>query len=293
MISNDPNVVSSDQEQADIARAIALSLQESGGNKQQNSTKANSSYPALSSSDFNSNVNFPNSSGHQPPPVAAKQARALYDFEAAEDNEISFTTGEMITVCDDSDQNWWRGVNCRGVNGLFPASFVTTDLTKEQPNLPVVKDSNENIEEINTSTATMKVQIDENILLKCIELIEDLDPSLDASSDPPELALLENKAMAQAPLIDQKLMKIDKQLNSLAAVDLAIRDVLGAYDNAVQQVVGGTSSSSSSTIPNNIQQPIISSNQLINQQQIQMLPTSASVVSQNHQQQQISQHWHM
>nr|CAD2163742.1 unnamed protein product [Meloidogyne enterolobii] len=291
IISNDPNVVSSDQEQADIARAIALSLQESGGNKQQNSTKANNSYPALSSSDFNSNVNFPNSSGHQPPPVAAKQARALYDFEAAEDNEISFTTGEMITVCDDSDQNWWRGVNCRGVNGLFPASFVTTDLTKEQPNLPVAKDSNENIEELNTSTATMKVQIDENILLKCIELIEDLDPSLDASSDPPELALLENKAMAQAPLIDQKLMKIDKQLNSLAAVDLAIRDVLGAYDNAVQQVVGGTSSSSSSTIPNNIQQPIITSNQLINQQQIQMLPTSASVVSQNHQQQQISQHW--
>lgn len=295
IISNDPNVVSSDQEQADIARAIALSLQESGGNKQQNSTKANnSSYPALSSSDFNSNVNFPNSSGHQQPPVAAKQARALYDFEAAEDNEISFTTGETITVCDDSDQNWWRGVNCRGVNGLFPASFVTTDLTKEQPNLPAVKDSNENIEEINTSTATMKVQIDENILLKCIELIEDLDPSLDASSDPPELALLENKAMAQAPLIDQKLMKIDKQLNSLAAVDLAIRDVLGAYDNAVQQVVGGTSSSSSSTIPNNIQQPIISSNQLINQQQIQMLPTSTSipVVSQHHQQQQqISQHW--
>ncbi|CAK5034105.1 unnamed protein product [Meloidogyne enterolobii] len=293
IISNDPNVVSSDQEQADIARAIALSLQESGGNKQQNSTKANNSYPALSSSDFNSNVNFPNSSGHQPPSVAAKQARALYDFEAAEDNEISFTTGEVITVCDDSDQNWWRGVNCRGVNGLFPASFVTTDLTKEQPNLPVPKDSNENIEELNTSTATMKVQIDENILLKCIELIEDLDPSLDASSDPPELALLENKAMAQAPLIDQKLMKIDKQLNSLAAVDLAIRDVLGAYDNAVQQVVGGTSSSSSSTIPNNIQQPIITSNQLINQQQIQMLPTSASipVVSQHHQQQQISQHW--
>uniref|UniRef100_A0A915M1K4 Signal transducing adapter molecule 1 n=1 Tax=Meloidogyne javanica TaxID=6303 RepID=A0A915M1K4_MELJA len=278
IISNDPNVVSSDQEQADIARAIALSLQESGGNKQQNSIKANSSYPALSSSDFNSNVNFPNSSGHQPLPVAAKQARALYDFEAAEDNEISFTTGEMITVCDDSDQNWWRGVNCRGVNGLFPASFVTTDLTKEQSNLPVVKDSNENIEEINTSTATMKVQIDENILLKCIELIEDLDPSLDASSDPPELALLENKAVAQAPLIDQKLMKIDKQLNSLAAVDLAIRDVLGAYDNAVQQVVGGTSSSSSSTIPNNIQQqPIITSNQLINQQQIHMLPTSASI----------------
>lgn len=279
IISNDPNVVTSDQEQADIARAIALSLQESGGNKQQNSTKTNNnSYPTLSSADFNSNINLQNSSGHQPAALT-KQARALYDFEAAEDNEISFSAGEMINVCDDSDQNWWRGVNCRGVNGLFPASFVTTDLTQEQPNLPV-KDSNENIEEINTSTTTMKVQIDENILLKCIELIEDLDPSLDASSDPPELPLLENKAMAQAPLIDQKLMQIDKQLNSLAAVDLAIRDVLGAYDNAVQQVVG-----SSSTTTNNNQQ----SNQLINQQQ--MLPTSSIPIVGQQQHQQISQNW--
>lgn len=79
-------------------------------------------------------------------------------------------------------------------------------MTQEISNIPV-KDQNENIEE---TTTTMKVQIDEDILLKCIELIEDLDPSLDASSDPPELLLLENKSMAQAPLIDQKLMQIDK-----------------------------------------------------------------------------------
>ncbi|KAF7637864.1 VHS domain-containing protein [Meloidogyne graminicola] len=288
VVSNDPNVVTSDQEQADIARAIALSLQESGGNKQ-NLIKTNNnsnSYPTLPSVDFNSpNINLPNSLGKQPS-TGYKQARALYDFEAVEDNEISFSVGEMINVCDDSDQNWWRGVNSRGVNGLFPASFVTTDLTQEISNIPV-KDQNENIEE---TTTTMKVQIDEDILLKCIELIEDLDPSLDASSDPPELLLLENKSMAQAPLIDQKLMQIDKQLNSLATVDLAIRDVLGAYDNAVQQVVGTSTTTTNTNIINQQQQHLFNTP---NQQQIQIFPTSSipPIINQQNQQHISPQHW--
>jgi hypothetical protein len=73
------------------------------------------------------------------------------------------------------------------------------------------------------------------VLLKCIQLLEDCDPTGEVP-DQPELAFYEHMSVNQAPLIDQRLAQIDKQHNMLAQVDIAIRDVLASYDSAVQQV---------------------------------------------------------
>jgi len=82
---------------------------------------------------------------------------------------------------------------------------------------------------------TPPIQINEEVLLKCIQLLEDCDPTGEVP-DQPELAFYEHMSVNQAPLIDQRLAQIDKQHNMMAQVDIAIRDVLASYDSAVQQV---------------------------------------------------------
>ncbi|XP_076971525.1 src substrate cortactin isoform X3 [Tamandua tetradactyla] len=50
-------------------------------------------------------------------------ALALYDYQAAGDDEISFDPDDIITNIEMIDDGWWRGV-CRGRYGLFPANYV-------------------------------------------------------------------------------------------------------------------------------------------------------------------------
>ncbi|KAF7266052.1 cortactin [Rhynchophorus ferrugineus] len=50
-------------------------------------------------------------------------AIALYDYQAAADDEISFDPDDVITHIEKIDEGWWRGM-CKGRYGLFPANYV-------------------------------------------------------------------------------------------------------------------------------------------------------------------------
>ncbi|XP_045690765.1 GRB2-related adapter protein 2 [Phyllostomus hastatus] len=50
-------------------------------------------------------------------------ARALYDFEALEEDELGFRSGEVIEVLDSSNLYWWTG-RLHNQLGLFPANYV-------------------------------------------------------------------------------------------------------------------------------------------------------------------------
>ncbi|KAG7205403.1 hypothetical protein KM043_007397 [Ampulex compressa] len=51
-------------------------------------------------------------------------ARALYDYQAADDTEITFDPGDVITHIDAIDEGWWQGLGPDGTYGLFPANYV-------------------------------------------------------------------------------------------------------------------------------------------------------------------------
>lgn len=52
------------------------------------------------------------------------RARALYDYQAADESEISFDPGDIITHIDQIDEGWWQGLAPDGTYGLFPANYV-------------------------------------------------------------------------------------------------------------------------------------------------------------------------
>ncbi|MCP9263213.1 Signal transducing adapter molecule 1 [Dirofilaria immitis] len=208
-LSTDPNAVQSTEEEEALVLAIAKSLQETSVRNDH----ASCVYPSVTCT-------------HSSTPKVGRDVRALYDFEAAEDNELTFSAGDIITVTDDSDLNWWKGRSHRG-EGLFPASFVTSNLLLQE-NEPPAKEKT-------LSLAVSVARIDKTVLEECLHVLEDCDPTGERP-DPPELADLEQRSLAQAPLIDARLAEIDRQHNALAQVDIAIRDVLSMYDRAVQQV---------------------------------------------------------
>ncbi|EPX73326.1 App1 protein [Schizosaccharomyces octosporus yFS286] len=49
--------------------------------------------------------------------------KAVYDYEAQEDNELTFYESDIITNVDRIDPNWWEG-ECHGRRGLFPSNYV-------------------------------------------------------------------------------------------------------------------------------------------------------------------------
>ncbi|RPD60966.1 SH3-domain-containing protein [Lentinus tigrinus ALCF2SS1-7] len=63
-----------------------------------------------------------------PPPPArqnVQKARALwaYNEDGREPNDLSFSSGEIIEIVDETNGDWWTG-KCRGKQGLFPSNHV-------------------------------------------------------------------------------------------------------------------------------------------------------------------------
>jgi predicted RNase H-like nuclease (RuvC/YqgF family) len=62
-----------------------------------------------------------------PPPSPApveKKYRANYDYTAKEENELSFSSGEIITVIKEHASGWWLGTIDGKTKGMFPVAYA-------------------------------------------------------------------------------------------------------------------------------------------------------------------------
>nr|CAB3250834.1 protein enhancer of sevenless 2B [Phallusia mammillata] len=56
-------------------------------------------------------------------PIESFKVQAAYDFHRQEPGELEFCQGDIITVTEWMDRNWWRG-NLNGRTGIFPSNHV-------------------------------------------------------------------------------------------------------------------------------------------------------------------------
>lgn len=237
-LSKDPNVVSSQQEEDDIAKAIELSLKEKTASpKTQGANYSSSLYPSVNLSTTATPAAGASSSSASAPASEPRKVRALYDFEAAEDNELTFKTGEIIMVIEESDPNWWRGSNHRG-EGFFPANFVSADLSAEPEDLTKETKSNKKVVQFiadeSHNIQQLPVEINEDSIDRLLFLLHEADPS-DPSQDSEEMLRLENVVNQMGPLIDSELERVDRKHAQLTQLSSDLIDTINLYHSLMRE----------------------------------------------------------
>lgn len=73
-----------------------------------------------------------NSGKSTPAAMPVCQVIAMYDYSAANEDELSFSKSQLINVLDKNGPDWWKG-EVNGVTGLFPTNYVKMTTSDSDP----------------------------------------------------------------------------------------------------------------------------------------------------------------
>merc|ERR1712168_878359 len=157
---------------------------------------------------------------------SGRKAKALYDFEAAEDNELTFKTGDIITLIETSDANWWEG-ELNGKTGLFPSNFVEAieNSTNHAGSAEPQKKDDQN--------ERVVVKVDEKLLDSTLYAVESVDPTIE--DDEPGMIKNEQICKQMGALIDAKLSEMDTEQIEYTQLNQKLLQCLHLYDTLMQQ----------------------------------------------------------
>uniref|UniRef100_A0A4W5JSR0 Signal transducing adaptor molecule (SH3 domain and ITAM motif) 1 n=1 Tax=Hucho hucho TaxID=62062 RepID=A0A4W5JSR0_9TELE len=197
LVAKDPSTLTNKKEEEDLAKAIELSL------KEQRSQPGS----GLSGSGLYPSASFLSSQRPE-----GRKVRAIYDFEAAEDNELTFKSGEIITILDD--------------RSAHPAIPTLNPIPTEKKTVQFSEEIQ--VESIEPEPEPEPVYIDEEKMDQLLQMIQSADPT-DNQSDACELLQLEGACNQMCPLIDQKLESTDRKHSELSELNVKLMEALSLY----------------------------------------------------------------
>ncbi|MCI4384146.1 hypothetical protein PGIGA_G00035550 [Pangasianodon gigas] len=99
-----------------------------GGEAQPPESNANRAYQPTSPTspqNYNYDPQPARSAAAPPPSTGGKRYRAVYDYAAADEDEVSFADGDVIVDVQQIDEGWMFGrVERTGQQGMLPANYV-------------------------------------------------------------------------------------------------------------------------------------------------------------------------